>query len=108
MMSVTMPVWSTLDIITNKMKVTTAAFAFSIASVMANPWHSVNDFDIHGDICPANHITMECPTVCAPSEMMCPDSMRPMPCSGNSFYCGDGQCHPGPSRSFACASVRSV
>ena len=75
---------------------------------LGNTSHRVNDFDLNGNVCPINYLSIPCPMICAPSASACPAKLIPQECEKGSYYCGDGKCHAGPSASFVCSQVKSM
>jgi hypothetical protein len=55
-----------------------------------------------------NLLPVKCPAICVDTVRKCPADMMPAPCDAGKFYCGDGHCHAGPSKEFACDIVDSL
>jgi hypothetical protein len=78
-----------------------------LPAVLGQRWHTVNDYDLDGQVCNINYQQVSCPVVCVESPTKCPVPLLPDTCPEGSFYCRDGGCHIGPSQEFACHQIKS-
>lgn len=70
--------------------------------------HSVNQFDLLGNTCPAvSRINEPCPVICVSTLDSCPPALKPS-CKAGEFFCRDGKCTAGKSEALACKTARPV